>query len=44
MAAPAPPSSPAQLDDHPSRRFYTGANLDRAVAINDLRARAHWST
>lgn len=41
MAAPAAPSSPAQLDDHPSRRFYTGANLDRAVAINDLRARAH---
>lgn len=31
----------AQLGGTPRRRFYTGGNLDRAVAIADLRARTH---
>ena len=31
----------AQLDGAPERRYYTGSNLDRAVAIADLRARTH---
>jgi len=31
----------AQLNDSPPRRYYTGANLKRAVAIEDLRARTH---
>jgi (S)-mandelate dehydrogenase len=34
-------SSIAQLDGSPRRRFYTGANLERALAIGDLRARTH---
>lgn len=33
--------SPAQLDGSPRRRFYTGGDLDRALAIADLRARTH---
>jgi (S)-mandelate dehydrogenase len=31
----------AQLDGTPRRRFYTGPDLQRAVAIADLRARTH---
>ncbi len=31
----------AQLDGTPSRRYYTGFNPQRAVAISDLRAMAH---
>jgi len=31
----------AQLDNHPVRRYYTGADLTRALDIDDLRARAH---
>jgi (S)-mandelate dehydrogenase len=31
----------AQLDGTPARRYYTGFNLQRAVAIGDLRAMAH---
>ena len=31
----------AQLDGSPGRRYYTGRDLDRAVAIADLRARTH---
>jgi len=31
----------AQLDNDPVRRYYTGANLERALDIDDLRARAH---
>ena len=31
----------AQLDGTPARRFYMGHNLQRAVAIEDLRAMAH---
>jgi (S)-mandelate dehydrogenase len=31
----------AQLDGSPERRWYTGRNLDRAVAIADLRAMTH---
>lgn len=31
----------AQLNDSPPRRYYTGPNLERAVAIEDLRARTH---
>jgi (S)-mandelate dehydrogenase len=34
-------TSVAQLDGSPRRRFYTGGNLARAVAISDLRARTH---
>lgn len=33
--------SVAQIDGSPKRRFYTGANLERAIAIADLRARTH---
>ncbi|MET1756377.1 alpha-hydroxy acid oxidase [Novosphingobium sp. RD2P27] len=36
-----PPSSVAQLDKSPRRRFYTGRNLDRVQSIGDLRARTH---
>jgi (S)-mandelate dehydrogenase len=36
-----PPPSVAQLDGSPRRRFHTGPDLDRAVTIEDLRARAH---
>jgi (S)-mandelate dehydrogenase len=31
----------AQLEGTPARRYYTGSNLARAVAISDLRAAAH---
>jgi (S)-mandelate dehydrogenase len=31
----------AQLNGTPVRRYYTGPNLNRALAIDDLRARAH---
>jgi (S)-mandelate dehydrogenase len=31
----------AQLDGHPRRRYYTGGDLARAVAVEDLRARTH---
>lgn len=31
----------AQLDGTPSRRYYTGVNAQRAVAIGDLRAMSH---
>src|ERR1041384_3989535 len=31
----------AQLDGTPSRRYYTGFDLQRAVAISDLRAMTH---
>lgn len=31
----------AQLAGTPARRFYTGADLDRALTIGDLRARTH---
>ena len=31
----------AQLDGTPSRRYYTGFDLERAVAISDLRAMTH---
>jgi (S)-mandelate dehydrogenase len=31
----------AVAEGTPSRRFYAGANLDRALSIGDLRARAH---
>jgi (S)-mandelate dehydrogenase len=34
-------TSVAQLGGSPKRRFYTGSNLDRAIAIADLRARTH---
>jgi (S)-mandelate dehydrogenase len=34
-------TSVAQLDGKPERRFYTGGNLERAIAIADLRARTH---
>ena len=33
--------SVAQLEGSPRRRFYTGRNLQRAIAIEDLRAMAH---
>ncbi len=31
----------AQLDGVPERRYYTGSNLKRAIAIADLRAKTH---
>lgn len=31
----------AQFEGSPIRRYYTGANLERALTIGDLRARAH---
>jgi (S)-mandelate dehydrogenase len=34
-------TSVAQLDGSPRRRFYTGGNLERALAVADLRARTH---
>ena len=40
MALQAPPSV-AQLDGSPRRRYYTGGDIARVQAINDLRARAH---
>ena len=41
MAGPSPPPAPAQQAGTPKRRYYTGPNLDRALTIGDLRARAH---
>jgi len=41
MGDPNRDVSVAQLDGTPRRRYYTGANLARAVAIEDLRARTH---
>ena len=41
MADTFPVPTLAQLGDSPVRRFYTGANLERAHTIADLRARAH---
>ena len=41
MAKFLSPYSVAQLDGSPRRDYYTGANLDRALSIADLRARAH---
>lgn len=41
MAAPLPRHSAAQQGDSPRRRYYAGSNLERAVSIDDLRARAH---
>ena len=41
MAAFAENGATAQLDDHPSRRYYTGPDLERALDIDDLRARTH---
>lgn len=46
-AKPEPLSQPnrntslPQLEGTPTRRYYTGGNLSRAVAIADLRARTH---
>jgi (S)-mandelate dehydrogenase len=34
-------ASPAQLERSPSRRFYAGRDLRRAVTVEDLRAMAH---
>jgi (S)-mandelate dehydrogenase len=34
-------ASPAVLGTSPRRRFYTGANLEQAVTVEDLRAMAH---
>ena len=39
MAGGVARESPAQLNGHPPRRFYSGRNLARAVSIDDLRAR-----
>ena len=41
MGNPNRDLSIAQLDGTPRRRFYTGADLRRAVTIEDLRARTH---
>lgn len=41
MTSYRPPESPAQLDESPRRRYYTGRNLKRVQAISDLRARTH---
>ena len=41
MADPYPPSAIAQQCGSPRRRFYTGPNLERALTIDDLRARTH---
>jgi len=41
MGFPNRHTSVAQLEGTPVRRFYTGGNLERAVAIADLRARTH---
>ena len=34
-------ASPAVLGGNPKRRFYAGANLQRAITVEDLRAMAH---
>jgi (S)-mandelate dehydrogenase len=41
MGDPNRDLSVAQLDGTPRRRYYTGADLARAIAIEDLRARTH---
>ena len=41
MADPNRHASVAQLDGTPRRRYYTGRQLRRALAIGDLRAMAH---
>jgi (S)-mandelate dehydrogenase len=41
MTAFAEHGATAQLDGHPSRRYYTGPDLSRALDIDDLRARTH---
>ena len=41
MGSPNRHTSVAQFEGTPVRRFYIGPNLDRAVAISDLRARTH---
>jgi len=41
MGDPNRDLSVAQLDGTPRRRYYTGGDLARAVAIEDLRARTH---
>jgi (S)-mandelate dehydrogenase len=41
MADPNRHLAVAQLDGSPRRRYYTGRNLARAVAIEDLRAMTH---
>src|SRR4051794_25869968 len=41
MGSPNRHTSVAQFEGTPQRRFYTGADLRRAVAIADLRARTH---
>ena len=41
MAGPVPPPLLAQFAASPTRRFYTGGKLDRALGIEDLRARTH---
>jgi len=41
MADPNRHGAVAQLDGSPRRRYYTGRDLARAVAIEDLRARTH---
>ena len=34
-------STCAQFGEHPTRRYYSGGNLERALTIADLRARTH---
>ena len=41
MTSPNRHTSLAQMEGTPKRRFYTGSDLARAVAIADLRARTH---
>jgi (S)-mandelate dehydrogenase len=41
MGSPNRHSGVAVLGQTPRRRFYTGSNLDRVKAIDDLRARTH---
>jgi len=41
MGNPDPDRSVAQLDGTPRRRYYTGRRLERAIAVEDLRAIAH---
>jgi (S)-mandelate dehydrogenase len=41
MSDPNRDLSVAQLEGTPRRRYYTGADLGRAIAVEDLRARAH---
>jgi (S)-mandelate dehydrogenase len=41
MADPNRHTSAAQLEGSPRRRYYTGRDLTRAIAVEDLRAMAH---